>query len=357
MAALCGRLLAKRLGVSRRKAIVGFTVGAALAPLGLAVFVAVSPLATAAAPMPDPRGPHETIALATGSKIALWRFPGATAHPRRTPVVFLHGGPGFYAKPRDFAMGATFRKGGFSTLYYDQPGSGASADLALTDYTVARQVADLEALRQHLGAEKLILWGESWGASLGAYYARAHPDRVAAMIAQSPGEYPGQPLVDFDMSPTNARGGFTPPPRMAVLYLLLENAPQLADQWITQADHHQFNNSVWIANRSSAGIRCKGEADTPRQLVSNTGLPPLVRILPTRDDMRILLGNPLPIPALVLRGACDFIPETAAKAHVAAYRDARLETVSGAGHGLFDHETAFMGAVETFIAEKLSNLP
>ena len=74
---------------------------------------------------------------------------------------------------------ASLAQRGFDVYVYDQTGSGLSA--RLNDpraYTVARHVADLEAIRQTIGAARMILIGDSWGATLAANYIAAHPDRV-----------------------------------------------------------------------------------------------------------------------------------------------------------------------------------
>src|SRR5690349_11918730 len=44
------------------------------------------------------------------------------------------------------------------------------------DYRVDRQVSDVEALREHLGLERLDLLGHSAGANLVYRYVQAHPD-------------------------------------------------------------------------------------------------------------------------------------------------------------------------------------
>jgi pimeloyl-ACP methyl ester carboxylesterase len=52
-------------------------------------------------------------------------------------------------------------------------------------YSTADTVADLEALRVALGAEKLTLDGVSYGTFVAARYAMAHPDRVAKLVLDS----------------------------------------------------------------------------------------------------------------------------------------------------------------------------
>ena len=43
-------------------------------------------------------------------------------------------------------------------------------------------VADIEKLREHLGIDKWVVFGGSWGSTLSLSYAETHPDRVKALI-------------------------------------------------------------------------------------------------------------------------------------------------------------------------------
>jgi proline iminopeptidase len=101
-------------------------------------------------------------------------------------LVMIHGGPGMDMgyMVADFAPLAERHR----LLYYDQRGGGRSQllgdDAAL--YTMARHVADLEALRRHFGLERMTLVAHSFGPAVAASYAIAHPDRVARMIFIGP---------------------------------------------------------------------------------------------------------------------------------------------------------------------------
>jgi len=101
-------------------------------------------------------------------------------------LVMIHGGPGMdmgYMVP-DFGPLAERHR----LLFYDQRGGGRSEllrdDPAL--YTMARHVADLEALRRHFGLERMTLVAHSFGPAIAASYAIAHPDHVARMIFLGP---------------------------------------------------------------------------------------------------------------------------------------------------------------------------
>src|SRR5690606_11244488 len=65
----------------------------------------------------------------------------------------------------------------------DQCGAGRSSPHASLEYnTSAALIEDMEALRIHLGIDKWVLFGGSWGSTLALAYAQAHPDRVLGMI-------------------------------------------------------------------------------------------------------------------------------------------------------------------------------
>jgi proline iminopeptidase len=103
-----------------------------------------------------------------------------SGNPRGAPVVFLHGGPGGGSAPdhRRFYDPAFYR-----IIVYDQRGAGQSTPLGeLTDNTTPHLIADLERLRAHLGVERWLLFGGSWGSTLALAYAEAHPDRVQGLV-------------------------------------------------------------------------------------------------------------------------------------------------------------------------------
>lgn len=100
------------------------------------------------------------------------------------PVVVLHGGPGAhhdYLLPGFDALAA-----GRTLVYFDQRGGGRSAVDREVPVGWQEQVADLEALRQAWGLERLALAGYSWGALLAMLYALDHRSRVSHLALVSP---------------------------------------------------------------------------------------------------------------------------------------------------------------------------
>ncbi|MDP9122560.1 MAG: alpha/beta hydrolase, partial [Acidobacteriota bacterium] len=100
-----------------------------------------------------------------------------------TPLVVANGGPGFdhsYLHVSD-VWNALARER--PVVLYDQRGNGRSGALKPgQSCTLADQVADLEALRGHLGYERIDLLGHSWGGFLAMAYAARHPERIERFI-------------------------------------------------------------------------------------------------------------------------------------------------------------------------------
>ncbi|RDS84366.1 prolyl aminopeptidase [Dyella psychrodurans] len=110
-------------------------------------------------------------------------------NPRGLPVVFLHGGPGAGLSPyhRRFFDPTRYR-----IVLFDQRGAGRSTPFAdLTDNTTWHLVDDIEAIREHLEIERWVVFGGSWGSTLGLAYAQTHPERVLGLVLR--GIFLGRP--------------------------------------------------------------------------------------------------------------------------------------------------------------------
>jgi proline iminopeptidase len=103
-----------------------------------------------------------------------------SGNPRGKPVVFLHGGPG---GGTDATMRRYFDPRRYRIVLFDQRGCGRSRPHAsLVDNTTWHLVADIEALRVHLGIERWQVFGGSWGSTLALAYAQKHPRRVTELV-------------------------------------------------------------------------------------------------------------------------------------------------------------------------------
>ncbi|MEV5890531.1 alpha/beta fold hydrolase [Nonomuraea fuscirosea] len=170
--------------------------------------------------------------LETGSRLAYVRVsPRRVTRPE--PVVFLHGGPGVGDLAGDSAFLGKLAADGFRVYVYDQLGAGRSGRLAdPRGYGLTRDVADLEAVRLAIGAERLNLVARDYGAQLAAAYLAQHPARVARAVLYSPAGLTGLPpgrTGDHPRSSAVLLGpGPVPDPRTLAVSTLLQVDPVAA---------------------------------------------------------------------------------------------------------------------------------
>lgn len=101
-------------------------------------------------------------------------------NPDGIPVLFVHGGPGggCDGSSRRFYDPALYR-----IVTFDQRGCGRSTPHGeLSDNTTQDLIADMEAIRVHLGIDSWVLFGGSWGSTLSLLYAQHYPQRVMALV-------------------------------------------------------------------------------------------------------------------------------------------------------------------------------
>ena len=112
-----------------------------------------------------------------GHHTMYWERSG---NPAGIPAVFLHGGPGAGASA---AHRRFFDPRHYQIVVFDQRGAGRSRPTAdLRDNTTPHLIGDIEALRRHLGIERWLVFGGSWGAALAVAYGIAHPDRCLGFV-------------------------------------------------------------------------------------------------------------------------------------------------------------------------------
>jgi proline iminopeptidase len=103
-----------------------------------------------------------------------------SGNPAGKPALFLHGGPGAGSDRRARQF---FDPHHYRIVVFDQRGCGRSRPSAsLVENTTWHLVADIERLRKHLGIERWLVFGGSWGSTLALAYSEAHPERVTEIV-------------------------------------------------------------------------------------------------------------------------------------------------------------------------------
>jgi proline iminopeptidase len=124
---------------------------------------------------------HGLLDVGDGHRV-YWETSG---NPGGKPAVVLHGGPGQGSAP---GMRRMFDQARYRIVLLDQRGCGRSvphATTSLRDNTTEHLVADLERLREHLGIERWLVTGGSWGTTLALVYAQRFPERVSEIVVSA----------------------------------------------------------------------------------------------------------------------------------------------------------------------------
>lgn len=101
-------------------------------------------------------------------------------NPQGRPVVYLHGGPGAGCSP---AQRRYFDPNRYLIVLFDQRASGRSTPFASVEHNNTQHlIADIEALREHLGVDRWLVAGGSWGATLALAYGVNHPERCLGFL-------------------------------------------------------------------------------------------------------------------------------------------------------------------------------
>ena len=125
-----------------------------------------------------PIEPHDSGMLALDDVHTMyWE---AVGNPNGVPVLFLHGGPGGGCSPEHRRF---FDPDAFHAILFDQRGAGASTPVGEVQSNTTQQlIADIELLRDHLGVQRWLIFGGSWGSTLGLAYGQVHSQRCSGFL-------------------------------------------------------------------------------------------------------------------------------------------------------------------------------
>ncbi|HEX4813515.1 MAG TPA: prolyl aminopeptidase [Nonomuraea sp.] len=136
--------------------------------------------------MYPPIEPYDHGLLDVGDgNLVYWEVCG---NPEGKPALVVHGGPGSGCS---LGQRRTFDPERYRIILFDQRNCGRSRPHAsdpatdLAANTTHHLIADMERLREHLGVDRWLLYGGSWGSTLMLAYAQAYPERVSEMVIVS----------------------------------------------------------------------------------------------------------------------------------------------------------------------------
>lgn len=250
--------------------------------------------------------------MRTDDGVRLWT--GATG--TGPPLVLCHGGPGLWDMFAELAAALADRH---TVHRFDQRGCGRS-ELA-GPYTVARAIADLDAVRAHTGHDRVALLGHSWGAQLALGYALAHPDRVTRLVY----------LSGTGLSMTSWRDAFETAYAARVDTDLVRRLE--AGSAAERREAAVLRWTADFADRTRAREWAERMATPwfPVNLAANRGL--WTELTDTwREPELVAACRDLPVPTLILEGAEDVRPRWAVDSLADALPDVTRVTLPGVGH-------------------------
>lgn len=274
------------------------------------------------------------------------------------PLIYLHGGPGGIISDQQIELLQPLTANGFDIYLYDQLGSGHSSRLAaISDYTVARHQQDLAAIVSTIGAEKVFLLGQSWGALLATQFIAEHAEQVAGVIFTGPGpvlpirrELASMPAPDslelrapiFSNQQANQAAG-NPRTKLIAEFALRFGCKLASD---AEADHFAtYQNG--LLNRS---VVC----DTSRVPAPLAGVGYYVQLMTVRsfrhvpDHRRQIQASG--VPALILKGQCDNQPWGYTQEYFELFPDHQFRLILNAGHSIgVEQPLAYQMAIRDFL--------
>ncbi|HNP23317.1 MAG TPA: alpha/beta hydrolase [Panacibacter sp.] len=295
--------------------------------------------------------------LPTGSDIA-YTIIHADLNKKLYPVIYLHGGPGGHITGSNIETLAPLAQNGYDVYLYDQVGSGYSNRLDdIKQYTVSRHINDLREIIKKIGAEKVILIGQSWGAILAALFAAENPTLVHKIIFTSPGPiYPVNLALRSIEAPdsfqlkqpfyTNAEGNSESANirTKCMAYFASSFGKKLATD--KEADDFVTYQSA-LVNRSTV---CDTAA-IPRQDAGYgyyAGLMTFNSLQKTADVRNKI--QQLNIPVLVMKGQCDNQPWGFTNEYLQLFKNHQLALIPGAGHFIqVEQPQLYLNTIRSFL--------
>jgi len=103
-----------------------------------------------------------------------------SGNPNGIPVIFLHGGPGAGA---NYLYRRFFNPEVYRIILFDQRGAGKSKPYAsIINNTTQDLTDDIKKIIDHLNIKKSIIYGGSWGSTLGLLFAEKYPELVYSLV-------------------------------------------------------------------------------------------------------------------------------------------------------------------------------
>lgn len=297
--------------------------------------------------------------LSTGSKIG-YTFIEGNSSKERSPIIYLHGGPGGQITDAIIDFYRPLAEEGHDLYFYDQIGSGQSERLEnIEEYSVNRHQKDLVEIIEKIDSEKVILFGQSWGAMLAMEYFSDYKDEVERLILTGPG--PILP-INFSLSKLKTpdslnlkKPKYSNQEANAKVYTIRSKmmryfasvfkkkltSDQEADDFFTQLNSELKRSTICdgsIVKPSEGGGGYYAHVMTAKSFYQ-------------QKDKRSKIKDSQ-IPTLIIKGQCDNQNWGFTNEYLDLLPNVRLEIVEGAGHSMVkENQKIYLDLIIEFMSD------
>ncbi|UII23393.1 alpha/beta fold hydrolase [Fulvivirga ligni] len=254
------------------------------------------------------------------------------------PVLIINGGPGFSSEGF-LPLARKIASLGYQAILYDQRGTGKSSIQPLDSTTITMDLmnADIEAIRKHLGYEKWIVLGHSFGGIMAYYYTSKYPEKVKGMIQSSSG---GIDLTLLSTSGILSR--LTTWERDSLQYWNTRMSEHIAG---AREHYYSYLARAYVLDKSHVA------AVTERLLQGNLFLNGLVwqDLRRINYDCKEQLKN-FQGPVLIIQGQQDVVSMELAEIAEGTLPNSEVVILPECGHyGWLDQEAKYFSAIASFL--------
>jgi proline iminopeptidase len=256
------------------------------------------------------------------------------------PLLIINGGPGLNSKgfePLAKILGETQK-----AIVYDQRGTGKSNISKVDSSTITMDIMleDIEKIRKHLGIEKWVVLGHSFGGMLASYYASKFPQQIKGLILSSSG--------GIDME----------------LFSVIDILSKLSE---TEKDSLKYWTAKVAKGDTSYYARYqKGKFLAPAYLYNKTNVPKVAHRLTQANFVvnRLVFKNmsaikfdcaeglkKLDVPVLIIQGKEDIVDISIAEKAHKVFKKSSLVILDKCGHyGWLDQPADYFNAINKYLA-------
>lgn len=229
-------------------------------------------------------------------------------------------------------------------ILYDQRGRGKSSAVAdASKISMDFEIADLEAVRQHFGKEKVSLIGWSYLGGVVVLYAAQYPEHVNRVVQIGP----IPPTYDF-----YAQASSTPLDEESMAQL-----NKLQEEGVAESDPERYCTEFWeiymkriFFDSDKIGLMRSDKCKCPNEMPDNVNMQLLAIIGKLKEWDWREMAQSLDVPVLTIHGDSDTLPLEGSRMWVSSLRNARLLFVKESGHLPFvEQPGVFYPAVDTFL--------